>query len=82
MECRLHDQVWDRETWDRVTDDRWGAWSSISSEGDTIMSAESRTWQELCEAASKEPDSEQLMTLISELIKALDNRKLPATPAA
>ncbi|MGB9197352.1 MAG: hypothetical protein WCB53_10575 [Terriglobales bacterium] len=46
------------------------------------MSAENRTWQELCEAASKEPDSEQLMTLISELIKALDKRKLPTTPAA
>lgn len=46
------------------------------------MSAENRTWQELCEAASKEPDPEQLMTLISELIKALDHRKRPATPAA
>lgn len=44
------------------------------------MSAETRTWQELCEAASKEPDPQQLMRLISELMKALDNRKLPATP--
>jgi hypothetical protein len=43
------------------------------------MATEDRTWQELCEAASKEPDSEQLMVLISELMKALDERKLPAT---
>lgn len=43
------------------------------------MSAETRTWQELCEA-SKEPDPQQLMRLISEMMKALDNRKLPATP--
>ena len=46
------------------------------------MSAENPTWQELCEAASKEPDPEQLMTLISELIKALDKRKVPPTPGA
>lgn len=42
------------------------------------MAAEDRTWQELCEAASKEPDSERLMALISELMKALDESKLPA----
>lgn len=45
------------------------------------MSAENRTWQELCEAASKESDSDQLMRLISELMKALDQRKVPATGA-
>ena len=36
------------------------------------MIAENRTWQELCEAASQESDSEQLLTLVSELVKALD----------
>ncbi len=45
------------------------------------MSAENRTWQELCEAASKEPDSEQLMALVSELMKALDERKPPTRRA-
>lgn len=36
------------------------------------MTAEDRTWQELCEAASQESDTEQLLTLVSELMKALD----------
>jgi len=45
------------------------------------MSVENRTWRELCEAACKEPDPEQLMTLVSELVKALDGRKLPPTQA-
>lgn len=40
------------------------------------MTVEKRDWQELCEAASKEHDSEQLMTLISQLMKALDERKV------
>jgi hypothetical protein len=43
------------------------------------MTGESRNWHELCEAASKEPDSERLMALVSELIKALDERKTPAS---
>jgi hypothetical protein len=45
------------------------------------MTAENRDWQDLCEAASKEPDSERLMTLVSELIKALDEHKTPANGA-
>ena len=36
------------------------------------MTAENRTWQELCVAASQESDTEQLLTLVSELMKALD----------
>ena len=44
------------------------------------MTGESRNWHELCEAASKEPDSERLMVLVSELIEALDERKIPANP--
>lgn len=36
------------------------------------MTAEDKTWQELCVAASQESDSEQLLTLVSELMKALD----------
>jgi hypothetical protein len=39
------------------------------------MTAENRTWQELCEAASKEPDPQQLMVLVAELVKALDQSK-------
>jgi hypothetical protein len=45
------------------------------------MTAENRDWQDLCEAASKEPDSKRLMNLVSELIKALDERKTPANGA-
>jgi hypothetical protein len=39
------------------------------------MSLEKRDWQDLCEAASKEQDPEKLRTIISELIKVLDERK-------
>lgn len=42
------------------------------------MTVEDRSWQELCEAASKEPESGQLMVLISQLMKAWTNiRSLP-----
>jgi hypothetical protein len=34
------------------------------------MTAEDKTWQELCVAASQESDSEQLLTLVSELTQA------------
>jgi len=40
------------------------------------MTAEKRDWLELCKAASAEHDSEQLRRLISELIRALDERNL------
>ena len=40
-----------------------------------MMTAENRDWQALCAAVSKEPDSERLMVLLSELIKALDDRR-------
>ena len=42
------------------------------------MTVEKRDWQELCEAASREHDSEQLMSLISQLMQALDERRLHA----
>jgi hypothetical protein len=45
------------------------------------MTAETRNWQELCKAVTKEPDSERLMALVSELIEALDERKTPAKVA-
>jgi len=41
------------------------------------MSVEKRDWQELCRAASKEHDSEQLIALVSELIKKLDEERAP-----
>lgn len=41
------------------------------------MPVEKRDWRELSEAASKEYDSEKLMHLVTELMKALDRRKLP-----
>jgi hypothetical protein len=41
------------------------------------MTLEKRDWRELCEAASKEQDPEKLRNIISELIKVLDERKLP-----
>ena len=45
------------------------------------MTGETRNWHELCEAASKEHDSERLVALVSELIEALDQRKTPASGA-
>lgn len=37
-----------------------------------MKSKETRSWRELCEAASNEMDSEKLMALVSELTVALD----------
>jgi len=34
-----------------------------------------KDWQELCEAASKEPDPKKLMSLITEIVKMLDDRR-------
>ena len=48
---------------------------------ETSMTAENRDWQDLCEAASKETDSERLITLVSKLIRALDEHKTPANGA-
>lgn len=42
------------------------------------MCGEKRDWESLCEAASKEQDPNKLMVLISELMKALDERKKSA----
>jgi hypothetical protein len=42
-----------------------------------MISFEKHDWKEICEAASKEHDSEKLMALVSELMKALDDRKAP-----
>jgi hypothetical protein len=36
------------------------------------MKNEARDWRDLCAAASKEQDSQELMALISALVKALD----------
>lgn len=41
------------------------------------MTFEKRDWRELCKAASKEQDPEKLRHIISELIKVLDERKVP-----
>jgi len=40
------------------------------------MSVETRSWQELCEAVTKETDSKQLVGLVAKLLKALDERKV------
>ncbi len=39
------------------------------------MFPEKRDWQSLCEAASKEKDPEKLRDIITELLKALNERK-------
>lgn len=39
-----------------------------------------RDWKVLCEAANKEQDPEKLRALISELMKALEERKRPVPP--
>ncbi len=39
------------------------------------MSVQTRSWQELCEAVTRERDSQRLMQLITQLINALDGRK-------
>jgi hypothetical protein len=43
-----------------------------------MTSAENRDWKEICEAATRELDSEKLIALIAELVKALDGRKTPS----
>ena len=45
------------------------------------MTVEKRDWRELSEAASKERDSEKLITLVSELMKALDEKRSQREPA-
>ena len=39
------------------------------------MDQPTRDWQELCEAASKEPDPKKLMSLIAEIITMLNDRR-------
>lgn len=34
-----------------------------------------RDWQELCAAAAKEPDPKKLMSLITEIVKMIDDRR-------
>jgi hypothetical protein len=46
------------------------------------MTEETRTWQELCKAASQEPDPGQLMVLVAELMQALDERDRFPEPIA
>lgn len=45
------------------------------------MCGDKREWQALCEAASKEQDPDKLKALISELMKALDERTKSSQPA-
>jgi hypothetical protein len=45
------------------------------------MSVEKQGWRQLCEAASREHDPDQLMTLIAELMGALDERETPTERA-
>lgn len=45
-----------------------------SAQGEQSMS-QKRDLRELCEAASKEQDPEKLRAIITELVKALDERK-------
>jgi len=42
------------------------------------MSVEKREWRQLCEAASREHDPDQLLALISELMEALEERETSA----
>ena len=39
------------------------------------MSTEKRDWQALCESASKENDPDKLRDILTELLKALDERR-------
>jgi len=47
------------------------------AKGGEQMSVEKQEWEQLCEAASQEHDPEKLMSLISELMKTLDERQSP-----
>lgn len=44
------------------------------------MHYDMRNWRELCDLATKEPDPEKLKTVLSELIRALDERRYPLSP--
>jgi hypothetical protein len=47
------------------------------------MHVETRDWHALCEAASKEYDSEQLLALVSELVDVLEEKRVkPELPQA
>lgn len=50
------------------------------AQGEQKMSTRNRDWRELCELASKEQNPEKLRALIAELIKVLDERKIPQQP--
>jgi hypothetical protein len=41
------------------------------------MPREQQDWRSICEAASKEQDSETLIALVSELMKILDKSETP-----
>ena len=43
-----------------------------------MTSAKDRDWKEICEAATRELDSEKLMALIAELVMVLDSRRTPS----
>jgi len=45
------------------------------------MSIGKRDWRELSEAASKERDSKKLISLVSELMKALDEQRNQHRPS-
>jgi predicted esterase YcpF (UPF0227 family) len=42
------------------------------------VKSKNRDWKELCEAASKELDSDRLLVLVAELTEALDQRSTNA----
>jgi hypothetical protein len=72
LECRLHDQ----EAIER------SAGLKLPFEGRRTMTAETKTWQELCEAVSHESNPTRLMALIAELMRALDERDQSANANA
>ena len=47
-----------------------------------MVANQPKDWRKLCEAASKEEDPDKLMLLVSEIIKALDERNLNCNPAS
>jgi hypothetical protein len=40
----------------------------------SMAESNGRDWRDLCAAAAKEPDSEKLVSLVNEILKAFDDR--------
>jgi hypothetical protein len=46
----------------------------------TLDQGNDKNWQDLCQVATTEQDPKKLMSLLAEIIKALDRKRMAAPP--